>query len=37
MRPTIFTSLGLSSTTVSLLATGFVGIVVFLATIPSVL
>jgi len=35
--PTIFTSLGLSSNTVSLLATGVVGIVMFLATIPSVL
>ncbi|KAL3425553.1 quinate permease [Phlyctema vagabunda] len=35
--PTIFTTLGLSSNTVSLLATGVVGIVMFLATIPSVL
>lgn len=35
--PTIFTSLGLSSNTVSLLATGVVGIAMFLATIPSVL
>jgi len=35
--PTIFTSLGLDSNTVSLLATGVVGIVMFLATIPSVL
>ncbi|RFU33793.1 hypothetical protein B7463_g2531, partial [Scytalidium lignicola] len=35
--PTIFASLGLSSNTVSLLATGVVGIVMFLATIPSVL
>ncbi|ATZ54559.1 hypothetical protein BCIN_10g05530 [Botrytis cinerea B05.10] len=35
--PTIFKSLGLSGNTVSLLATGVVGIVMFLATIPSVL
>ncbi len=35
--PTIFQQLGLSSTTTSLLATGVVGIVMFLATIPSVL
>jgi MFS family permease len=35
--PTIFATLGLSSNTVSLLATGVVGIVLFLATIPSVL
>jgi len=35
--PTIFADLGLSSNTVSLLATGVVGIVMFLATIPSVL
>lgn len=35
--PTIFASLGLSSNTVSLLATGVVGIVMFIATIPSVL
>jgi MFS family permease len=35
--PTIFTSLGLSSNTISLLATGVVGIAMFLATIPSVL
>lgn len=35
--PTIFQSLGLSSNTVSLLATGVVGIVMFIATIPSVL
>ncbi|KAG0645543.1 Quinate transporter [Hyphodiscus hymeniophilus] len=35
--PTIFSSLGLTSNTVSLLATGVVGIVMFLATIPSVL
>jgi len=35
--PTIFLSLGLSSVTISLLATGVVGIVMFLATIPSVL
>ncbi|KAF7879398.1 hypothetical protein EAF04_000594 [Stromatinia cepivora] len=34
---TIFSSLGLSSNTVSLLATGVVGIVMFIATIPSVL
>jgi MFS family permease len=35
--PTIFKSLGLSSNTISLLATGVVGIVMFIATIPSVL
>lgn len=35
--PTIFGDLGLTSNTVSLLATGVVGIVMFLATIPSVL
>ena len=35
--PTIFTSLGLSSNTISLLATGVVGIVMFIATIPAVL
>lgn len=35
--PTIFSDLGLTSNTVSLLATGVVGIVMFLATIPSVL
>ncbi|KAI9051852.1 hypothetical protein LZ554_004113 [Drepanopeziza brunnea f. sp. 'monogermtubi'] len=35
--PTIFQNLGLSGNTVSLLATGVVGIVMFLATIPSVL
>ena len=35
--PTIFSQLGLSSTTVSLLATGVVGIVMMLATIPAVL
>ncbi|KAF5873671.1 putative quinate permease protein [Botrytis fragariae] len=35
--PTIFASLGLSSNTISLLATGVVGIVMFIATIPSVL
>lgn len=35
--PTIFASLGLSSNTTSLLATGVVGIVMFIATIPSVL
>jgi len=35
--PTIFKSLGLDSNTVSLLATGVVGIAMFLATIPSVL
>lgn len=35
--PSIFEQLGLSSTTTSLLATGVVGIVMFLATIPSVL
>jgi len=35
--PTIFSGLGLSSTSVSLLATGVVGIVMFLATIPAVM
>lgn len=35
--PFIFKQLGLSDTTTSLLATGVVGIVMFLATIPSVL
>lgn len=35
--PTIFKNLGLSSNTVSLLATGVVGIAMFIATIPSVL
>lgn len=35
--PTIFKDLGLTSVTVSLLATGVVGIVMFIATIPSVL
>lgn len=35
--PTIFKSLGLSSNTISLLATGVVGIVMFIATIPAVL
>lgn len=35
--PTIFTSLGLGSNTISLLATGVVGIAMFLATIPAVL
>lgn len=35
--PTIFKQLGLSGNTTSLLATGVVGIVMFLATIPSVL
>lgn len=35
--PTIFKDLGLSSNTVSLLATGVVGIVMFLATIPAIL
>lgn len=35
--PSIFQQLGLSSNTTSLLATGVVGIVMFLATIPSVL
>ncbi|OBT90762.1 hypothetical protein VE02_00682 [Pseudogymnoascus sp. 03VT05] len=35
--PTIFGDLGLTSVTVSLLATGVVGIVMFIATIPSVL
>jgi len=35
--PTIFKSLGLGGNTTSLLATGVVGVVMFLATIPSVL
>ncbi|CAG8973083.1 hypothetical protein HYALB_00009387 [Hymenoscyphus albidus] len=35
--PTIFKSLGMGSNTTSLLATGVVGIVMFIATIPSVL
>lgn len=35
--PTIFQELGLSGNTISLLATGVVGIVMFIATIPSVL
>lgn len=35
--PTIFKQLGMSSNTTSLLATGVVGIVMFIATIPSVL
>jgi hypothetical protein len=35
--PTIFKQLGLAETTTSLLATGVVGIVMFLATIPAVL
>jgi len=35
--PKIFSGLGLSSNTVSLLATGVVGIVMFLATIPAVM
>lgn len=35
--PTIFSDLGLGSTETSLLATGVVGIVMFIATIPSVL
>jgi MFS family permease len=35
--PSIFSALGLSSNTVSLLATGVVGIVMFISTIPSVL
>jgi len=35
--PTIFGKLGMSSTTTALLATGVVGIVMFIATIPSVL
>ncbi|ROW14260.1 hypothetical protein VPNG_04307 [Cytospora leucostoma] len=35
--PTIFSELGLSSTETSLLATGVVGIVMFVATIPAVL
>ncbi|KFH44619.1 Quinate permease-like protein [Hapsidospora chrysogenum ATCC 11550] len=35
--PQIFGQLGLSSTTVSLLATGVVGVVMFIATIPAVL
>lgn len=35
--PTIFKGLGLSSNSVSLLATGVVGIVMFIATIPAVM
>jgi len=35
--PTIFNQLGMSSTTTSLLATGVVGIVMFIATIPAVM
>jgi len=35
--PTIFQNLGLTGNTISLLATGVVGVVMFLATIPSVL
>lgn len=35
--PTIFQNLGLSSSAVSLLATGVVGIVMFIATIPAVM
>jgi len=35
--PTIFSGLGLSSNSVSLLATGVVGIVMFIATIPAVM
>jgi sugar porter (SP) family MFS transporter len=35
--PTIFQDLGLSGNTISLLATGVVGIVLFLATIPAVI
>lgn len=35
--PTIFENLGLDSTDVSLLATGVVGIVMFIATIPAVM
>jgi len=35
--PQIFTSLGLSGNTINLLATGVVGIVMFIATIPAVL
>ncbi len=35
--PTIFKDLGMSSNTTALLATGVVGIVMFLATIPAVL
>ena len=35
--PTIFSKLGMSSTTTALLATGVVGIVMFIFTIPSVL
>src|ERR1700759_1782249 len=35
--PKIFSGLGLNSNTVSLLATGVVGIAMFLATIPAVL
>ena len=35
--PSIFTALGTSSNTTSLLATGVVGVAMFLATIPTVL
>jgi MFS family permease len=35
--PQIFSQLGLSGNTINLLATGVVGIVMFLATIPAVL
>jgi hypothetical protein len=35
--PTIFQGLGLSGTTVSLLATGVVGAVMLIATLPTVL
>lgn len=35
--PSIFSNLGLGSNTVSLLATGVVGIVMFIATLPAVL
>lgn len=35
--PTIFSDLGQTSNTVSLLATGVVGIVMFIATVPAVL
>lgn len=35
--PTIFKSLGLTGNTISLLATGVVGIVMFIATVPTVL
>ncbi|MBE3049588.1 MFS transporter [Candidatus Bathyarchaeota archaeon] len=35
--PTIFKQLGLTGLTTSLLATGVVGVVMFLATIPAVL